>query len=299
MSRMTTTREVIVGPTRRVLAVAGIALFAASWSAWSSSEPLLPSGSNIGVPRVINGTKTAETIAKGLVLSAGDVPAGWTSDDSAGPCIASGPGSAPGTPYCGNPPLPGEQATDERFARCVGVPISHVSMWTGVDEPGEPFTYSSSTYTAPGGSRTNPTDQAPTALSNLTIEGSAAFQRSDLEAFTKRSFPACFKIEENGVVFKFIRAYASSAHLKLSFEPLQRVTSPSVPGVNVVEYVQTLTFTSHAFSGASTYWMVLMGATNIEEYLELGGSSAYPLRAPIAEGIIGRLEARLAKFART
>ena len=110
------------------------------------------------------------------------------------------------------------------------VPVAHVSMWTGLDEPGEPFTYSSSTYTAPGGSRINPTEEAATAVSNLTIESSTASQRSDLEAFVKPSFPACFKIEENGVTFQFIQSYAHLAHLKLSFGSVERILGEACTG---------------------------------------------------------------------
>jgi hypothetical protein len=45
--------------------------------------------------------------------------------------------------------------------------------------------------------------------------------------------------------------------------------------------------------------MVIMGAANIEEYLELGGSSAIPLSASIAARIIERVEPRPANFAAT
>ena len=192
--------------TRRTLAAVGITLVVSTWLACPSSGSQLPTGPNMGGLRLAGSAQSPAAIARTLVLNASDVPAGWKSDGTEGRCIASGPGSDPGAPYCGSPPLPGEEATDARFARCVGVPLSHVSMWTGVDEPREPFTYSSSTYTARGGSRTNPTEEAPTALSNLTIESSTTSQRSDLEAFAKPSFPSCFKIEENGAVFQFVRS---------------------------------------------------------------------------------------------
>ncbi len=119
--------------------------------------------------------------AKSLAISAGDVPAGWTSDDQAGQCIA-GADSDPSKPYCGNTPIPSEQAGDDRFAKCLGVPVSHISMITGADEPGEPLSYASSTYTAPGGPNANP-DFLPQVGSYVTIEPSRAAQVADLRAF--------------------------------------------------------------------------------------------------------------------
>lgn len=281
---------------RRVLAVVGIAVVVSTWLVTPSSGSQFPMGSSMGKLKLASRAQSPAAIARVLVLNAGDVAAGWKSDGTEGQCIASGPGSDPGAPYCGSPPLLGEEATGARFAWCVGVPLSHVSMWTGVDEPGEPFTFSSSMYTAPDGSRTNPTEEAPTALSNLTIESSVASQRSDLEAFAKPVFPSCFKIEENGAVFQFVQSYAHLAHLKLSFGQLERVAAQPAPGVSLVEYQQVLSFTGPKLRGSDTYWMVLMGAANIEEYLELGGSSADPLPAPVAERIIGRVELRLANF---
>ena len=89
---------------------------------------------------------------------------------------------------CANQSFPGQQATDDRFARCLGVPVSQVAMLAGNDEPGEPFSYSSSTYTAPGGSEAKINDSPPTAQSLLTIEKSAPVQKADLAAFSRASF---------------------------------------------------------------------------------------------------------------
>ena len=236
-------------------------------------------------------------IARALAINVGDVAAGWKSDGTEGQCIASGPGSDPGAPYCGSPPLLGEEATGARFAWCVGVPLSHVSMWTGVDEPGEPFTFSSSMYTAPDGSRTNPTEEAPTALSNLTID-TGSFQRSDLEAFVKPVFPSCFKIEENGENFEFVQSYADLAHLKLSFGQLERVAAQPAPGVSLVEYQQVLSFTGPKLRGLVKHpirWSLWKPPIS-RKTQELGGSSADPLPAPVAERIIGCVELRLANF---
>jgi hypothetical protein len=66
--------------------------------------------------------------------------------------------------------------------------------------------------------------------------------------------------------------------------------------LNIVEYLQTLTFAGPAFKGSTSYLMVLMGADDIEEYLQLESSSINPLRAAVAKKIIDRLETLLAKF---
>ncbi|HUC15267.1 MAG TPA: hypothetical protein VMS00_12510, partial [Acidimicrobiales bacterium] len=107
-------------------------------------------------------------VAKQLALSGTDLPPGWTSDGQAGQCMA-GKGSNPAAPYCGNAPLPGWHATDEKFAACVGVPVSQIPLVAGEDEPGEPFTYSSSSYTAPARLGANPDFQS-SVQSALMIE---------------------------------------------------------------------------------------------------------------------------------
>ena len=107
------------------------------------------------VPCAAATERQASTVAlvatgKELVLQLSDLPRGWTSDGSAGPCMRGGGTSDPSAPDCGSTPMLRQQASDDKFAKCLGLPVSHVSMLTWEDEPGEPFTYVSSTFTAPG-----------------------------------------------------------------------------------------------------------------------------------------------------
>lgn len=145
----------------------------------------LASSTSTGPP----GSANLRSVALVVSLSARDFPKGWRSNGDAGLCIASGPGSKPGTPYCGNAPLPGmdQQSNDDTFAQCIGLPVSRVSMFTGNDEPGEPFTYSSSMFSPPGNtSGGSPDDEGVSAQSILTVEKSSRSSTSICSLFHDR-----------------------------------------------------------------------------------------------------------------
>ncbi|HUC12919.1 MAG TPA: hypothetical protein VMS00_00570 [Acidimicrobiales bacterium] len=233
-------------------------------------------------------------VAKSLAISAGDVPSGWTSDDQAGQCIA-GAGSDPSKPYCGNTPLPSEQAADDHFAKCLGVPVSHISMLTGADEPGEPFSYASSTYTAPGGPKANP-DYLPQVGSFVTVEPSRAAQVADLRAFSTTSFPRCFEIEEHGPLEAVIADFAALIHGKLSFGTVHDIAVASRPGVSAVGYAFPMTLSSPKLSGTITYSLVILGAGHIESVIHLQSWSSTPFPPKVAVAVTLRIEGKLGAF---
>jgi hypothetical protein len=111
-----------------------------------------------------------------------------------------------------------------------------MSMILGMDEPGEPFTYAPSTYTAPASAGANPS-LSPFAISYVTIEKSAAVEASDLGAFSKPSFLRCFQVDELGTVAAEFAGFAS-AHMKVSLRPVHKVQAPYTPGVRTVAYAQ-------------------------------------------------------------
>ncbi len=233
-------------------------------------------------------------VAEQLALSGADLPRGWTSDGQAGQCMA-GKGSNPAAPYCGNAPLLGWQTSDEKFAACVGVPVSQVPLVAGWDEPGEPFTYSSSGYTAPGAPGANPDFQAH-VQSALMIEMSATEQENDLAAFSKPSFPACFKVLVSGTLFAFLRQFIVAAHGTFSFGGMRRVAEPAAAGVTTMGYEATMTLRSPKLSLSETSTWVLFGAGRVEEVLELGSTSRSRLPTAVADTALAHLEKRLVAF---
>jgi len=275
---------------RRVfLSVVAFALVLYSTASWSTATATqLARGSVV---------HNSLAIATALSLSSKDLPAGWTSDGQGGRCIA-GKASNPAAPYCGTTPLPGQMASEKAFARCVGVPIAHISMLIGQDELGEPFTYSSSTYTAPGGPGANP-DLLPQAQTYLSIEPSVAAQTTDLKAFSKAGFPRCFEIEESGPLFAVIKGFAHALDGHFSVGPLKHVPIPSTSDVNSVGYYVVMDLRARSFSGSETLQMAIMGAGHIEEVLILQSWSNSPLPAKVSANIVIDLETGLTRFART
>lgn len=233
-------------------------------------------------------------VAKQLALSSTDLPRGWASDDQAGRCMV-GKGYNPAAPYCGNAPLPSWQTGFEKFAACVGVPVSQIPLVAGWDEPGEPFTYSSSGYTAPGPPGANPDFQSH-LQSALMIEMSASEQEKDLAAFSKPSFPVCFKILESGPMFALIREFIVAEHGTFSFGGMHRVAEPARAGVTTMGYEATMNLRSPRLSISETSTWVLFGAGRVEEVLELGSTSRARLPAAVADTALAHLEKRLAAY---
>ena len=276
--------------TQRLLATA-TALVIVVWSS-SSAPTATATAAQLTAGSVVHNPLA---IATALSLGRKDLPAGWTSDGQAARCIA-GKGSNPAVPYCGATPIPGEQASDQAFARCVGVPLAQASMLVGQDEPGEPFTYSSSTFTAPGSPSANP-DLLPQAQTYLSIERSSAVESSDLKAFSKAGFPTCFKIAETGPLFDIIKGFAHALHGQFSVGPLLRVAIPSTIGVSSIGYYVVMKLRANTFAGSQTLCLVVMGASYIEEVLVLHSLSNSPLPVRVRGNIVTNLELGLARFA--
>jgi len=243
----------------------------------------------------IAGSVSLLGVAKVLSLQASELPASWSSDSTAGPCMA----ASFGTFAAGHCPLPPavQQADNEKFARCLKVPISRVGMLTGSDEPGEPFTYSSSTFTGSGGSDTNPVAMAPSAQSYLSIEKSTPEERFDLAAFSAASFLGCYTILQKGATWALLKSLAVAGHLSLSSAPLHKLPISKIAGVTAVAYQDQLNFHSARFTGSIIYSMVILGAGPIEEVLDLQGSSAYPFPARLESKIVTDVERHLAGYA--
>ena len=233
-------------------------------------------------------------VAKALVLNGTDLPSAWSSDHQQGECIDSTGNTQVGAISCANQSFPGQQATDDRFARCLGVPVSQVAMLSGNDEPGEPFSYSSSTYTAPGGSEAKINDSPPTAQSLLTIEKSASVQKADLAAFSRASFQACWKVEESGGGLAIVNLLSATFHAAVSVSFSRAQGLPAVAGVRVVGYQVNVAFKSAKASGIFQGLQVIIGDGQIEEVAELGGSGAYPFAPALADQVVLRFEKRLA-----
>ncbi len=266
----------------------GIALIAAALNAswlWSAQTA---EGSVVG-----GQSTTPIAVARTLSLRASDLPAGWISDGNAGKCIA-GASSDANVSDCRNTEPASEQATDRKFAKCVGIPVSHISMIVGEDEQGEPFTYASSSFTAPGAPGSDP-ELLPRAQTYLTVEKSKVVQASDLAAFSKATFPDCFKIEESGL-FGGIGTLAEAEGGSFTIGPFHRVSTPLTRGVSAVGYETVLTISGRKFRGSDELSMIILGAAQIEEVLNLQSWSSFPFPTTSAEDVVSRLERRLNAF---
>ncbi len=253
-----------------------------------------PSNSFTGPPS----SEPPVTIVAAVNLRQSDVPAQWRSDHGGGQCIASGPGSNPQAPYCGNGPLPGldQQANDNTYAHCLGVPVSQVSMLTGNDEPGEPPTYSSSTYTAPG-DQDSITSEPPSALMDVTVEQSATATDSDINAVASSNFITCtttwFRHNPDLNVVKGI-AGAAGEGLQTTVS-IHRAFVTTVPGVRAVAYHLDLHVSIGGKSTTTTAESIALGSGRIEAVLTLQSPQSYPSGA--GSTLISRVEGRMARQA--
>jgi Protein of unknown function (DUF2510) len=248
--------------------------------------------------------ETPSVVVNHVSLNSHDFPPSWTSNGEGGRCIARGPDSDPRASHCGNPPLPGsnQQSNDGDLAHCLGVPLSHVSMLTSNDEPGEPYTYSSSEFMAVSHATPNTltANESPVAQSYVTLENSVASQRRDLEAFSKSSFSACMESWwKRNPDLGLIEGVASASGLKPMFTPVQvhRVAVPSTPGTRVEAYDFDFTLRSSAFDESIIDKTVIMGAGRIETVLNLTGSESQPFPASLANELIVHTEVGLAGVA--
>ncbi len=239
------------------------------------------------------GTPALLATGKELVLRSSDLPRGWTSDDDAGECMdGSGPSSS--AAGCSTTGVPRQQASDDKFAQCLGLPVSHVSMLTWKDEPGEPFTYLSPTFTAPGYSGLY---QVPTLASAVTIEPSAAVQGRDLAAFSQPSFPRCFKVQEAWQMLAIAEQLGSARHVSMAFGPVHRVPEEAATGVTAVGYTVSFTLRSPQHNVSALFAWVILGAGRAEEVLKATSASAAPMPAAAVVMALGHLEGRLAACA--
>jgi len=168
-------------------------------------------------------------------------------------------------------------------------------MLTGWDEPGEPFTYASSIYTAPG--RGDTTGLAPQALSYVTVERSSAWESADLTALSNRDVPTCFRIEQASPTWTIVKGVGSASHGSLSWTAFHQEPVKVVAGVNAVSYDSQFGIRTAKLTVYLTYSLVIMGAGPLEEGLVLQGSSEYPFPRVLATKIAGELEQPLAKLA--
>lgn len=168
-------------------------------------------------------------------------------------------------------------------------------MLTGWDEPGEPFTYASSIYTAPGQGSTS--GLAPQAQSYVTMDGSSAWQRSDLAALARSDVAACFKIEQASPTWGLVKAIGSAAHGSLSWTPFRRMPAAVIVGVSAVAYQTAFGISTAKLTAYLSYSFVIMGAGRVEEALVFQGSSEYPVSGVLVRKISTELEQRLVNSA--
>jgi hypothetical protein len=215
------------------------------------------------------------------------------SDHQGGTCIVGSEGN-PSQPYCGNPPLPGskQQATDDAYAHCLDLPVARISMLAGNDEPGEPPTFASSTYSPSG--RTEDASSDPSAQMYVTVETSANDERADLVAVSR---PSAFSCTEqwfrSGFVLKFLGALAGDFKAgKLKTEIKISPASVSViPGVLATAFSAQVSIQLGGLMQTFNAESVLFGSGRIEALLTLGNVQGFPTGA--AQRLIGVVEKNL------
>jgi hypothetical protein len=239
-------------------------------------------------------------VASSVSLTRGDLPQGWTSNDQGGRCIAGNDGNPNATTCPDQDSFPGAARLDATLARCLGLPVSQLSMVTGEDEPGEPFTYSSSNFSSPASTTPGSvsTDEAAQAQSYVTVEPSASRQTSDLAALTRHTFITCqtayFK---QSVAAESAQTSPAGSTFKISHFVIRKMSVPTLPGVQIAAVTLTASFgflTTHEMVQANE---IVMGAGRIELALTLEATSKVPFPALLAKTLISREEHRLAKVA--
>ena len=96
--------------------------------------------------------------------------------------------------------------------------------------------------------------------------------------------------------FALTRSFAAQHYSSVSIGMLKRAKVESTVGVNAVSYRGVTTFNSAKTTIVETLVIVLLGAGNIEEALDLQGSYGDPFPASLAYKIVARLEHRLVAF---
>jgi hypothetical protein len=242
-------------------------------------------------------TPSDAVIARAVLLTKGDVPTTWQSNHEGGKCIANGPGSKPRAPYCGNAPLPGtnQQASDNTYAQCLGLPVSQISMLTGNDEPGEPPTYSSATFAPKEASSSIKSDEDPTALMWLTVQPSVTAQQKGLAAINSPRLFGCTQSWLKSSPFNSLADAIGSAVTNQSFLPsitFKRVSVPNLVGVQTGAYQMNIKMEigTHALTTEGQF--VVLGAGRLEAYLSLSNPSAYPPGA--RQAMLASISQRLA-----
>jgi hypothetical protein len=236
---------------------------------------------------------SSSAVASAVEFGVADVPSGWMSDRQAGSCIV-GAGGNPSQPYCGNPPLPGsnQQATDDAYAHCLGLPVDRISMFTGNDEPGEPPTFASSTYSPPGSSTDQNGSGGPEAQMYVTVERSANDERADLAAVSRPSASGCTeRWFRNGFILKFLGALTGDfkeGQLKTDIT-ITPATVSTIPGVRATAFSAHVSFQLKGLMESFNEESVLLGSGRIEVILELGDIQAFPTgTAPRLIGVVER-----------
>jgi hypothetical protein len=167
-------------------------------------------------------------------------------------------------------------------------------MLTWEDEPGEPFTYVSSTFTAPGYSSLYRT---PTLASAVTIEASVAVQERDIAAFSQSSFPRCFKVQEAWQMWAIAEQLGPTKHLSMAFGPMRRVPEKPAKGVTAIGYAVSFTLKSPKGNLSALFAWVILGAGHAEEVLKVTSTSATPMPGAAVAMALGHLEDRLVVYA--
>jgi hypothetical protein len=175
-------------------------------------------------------------------------------------------------------------------------------MMTGTDEPGEPFTYSSSTFTAPTQATpvTPAAEQAPQAQSFFTLESTTSSEASDLAALSRRSFISCTKTWwKTSPVFALLEGLASEVGSKITVGPVvvRRLSVPSFAGEHVVAYEATGEFDAFNVNESFVGEAVIIGAGRVETALNLSGTPAHPFPRSLGTALIEHQEHLVAQVA--
>jgi hypothetical protein len=174
---------------RRVATVLLLVLAATGCSHASTAVHTVVVPTTTTAPAALPPAATDLEVAKVVSLTRTDLPAGWEATDPARRCITASTPRSPG-PGCGDD----QHTEDVTTAACVGVPVARLGFVLGNDEPGEPFTYSSASFsdTAATSSDGGP----PTAQTTFMVAPSAATARADMAALQRPSLADCMRALE-------------------------------------------------------------------------------------------------------
>jgi hypothetical protein len=211
---------------------------------------------------------TAVSVARGVNLVLGDLPAGWT--------------KVPVVPFAEVPSAFANvrSAADKNLASCVGLPVSHIGMLTGGTQPGGPKVLPSPIYVLNSGFH-------PSAISVTSLVANAGVERSDLSALLRPGIAHCLD--------SYYDSSFSSEHISTA-PKVNRFSIPGYPGEQVIALDVHIGITSNGHPAVYDYDVVVIGAGRVE--IALGGQqNDEPFPNATLDHVVESMEARAARVA--